>query len=330
MGAVDRPTEVFGSLGLRPATVEEADAISELMNEMFVAEIGEPWTTPEEVRDVLTSPGRDPAFVNMVAVDADGTPVGYLEYEVTPEPLEVAVFPNVVPRLWGRGVNAWLLRFGEGRTGSYLASRLAGSQAIVRVGRFANNEPARRLFEALGYRYERTFWLMRIDLSDGSAEPTIPEGIELRTLDPERDVENAYDALAEAFADHWGGPFEPYDQWRHDHVDGEAAMFDPNLWFVAVDGNEIVGVASCTERSPRSEDTARVKELAVRRGWRRRGIAQALLRTAFREFARRGILRAELSVDAENTTGATRLYERVGMRVAYCWEFWRKDLVPGN
>jgi mycothiol synthase len=314
-------------LSLRPATVEEADAISELMNEMFVAEIGEPWTTPEEVRDVLTSPGRDPVFVDMVAVDADGTPVGYLEYEVTPEPLEVAVFPNVVPRLWGRGVNAWLLRFGEGRAGTYLASRPAGSQAIVRVGRFANNEPARRLFEALGYRYERTFWLMRIDLSEGSAEPTIPEGIEIRTLDPERDVENAYEALAEAFADHWGGPFEPYDQWRHHHVDGEAAMFEPSVWFVAVDRDEIVGVASCMARSPRSEDTALVKELAVRSGWRRRGIAQALLRTAFREFARRGIPRAELSVDAENTTGATRLYEGVGMRVAYSWEFWRKDLV---
>jgi GNAT superfamily N-acetyltransferase len=60
--------------------------------------------------------------------------------------------------------------------------------------------------------------------------------------------------------------------------------------------------------------------------WRRRGIALALLRTAFAEFHRRGIPRAELGVDAENPTGATRLYERAGMDVAFGWEFWEKEL----
>jgi ribosomal protein S18 acetylase RimI-like enzyme len=39
-----------------------------------------------------------------------------------------------------------------------------------------------------------------------------------------------------------------------------------------------------------------------------------LLRHAFREFRHRGFRRARLGVDAENTTGAVRLYEQVGMR----------------
>ena len=326
MATIDGATDAFGSLELRPAEVSDADAIAALVNEMFVAEIGEPWSSPEEIRDGLTAPSGGPAFVNMVAVEADGTPVGYLEYEVTPDPLEIAVFPHVAPRLWGRGVNAWLLRLGEDRVRAHLASRPGSSHAVVLVGRFANNDPAGRLFEAMGYRYERTFRMMRIELTDGIAEPPSPDGIHIRTLDAARDVPNAYAALAEAFDDHWGGPFQPYEGWRHRHVDGEASMFDPGLWFVAVAGDEIVGVASCASRSPRSERTALVGELGVRRAWRHRGIARALLLTAFAEFARRGIPRAELSVDADNTTGATRLYEGIGMRVAYAWQFWRKDI----
>jgi GNAT superfamily N-acetyltransferase len=57
--------------------------------------------------------------------------------------------------------------------------------------------------------------------------------------------------------------------------------------------------------------------IGVRPAWRRRGIAEALLRTAFAEFARRGERRVALGVDAESPTGATRLCERLGMR-----RFW--------
>jgi GNAT superfamily N-acetyltransferase len=67
-------------------------------------------------------------------------------------------------------------------------------------------------------------------------------------------------------------------------------------------------------------------ELAVRRPWRRRGVALALLHSAFGEFHRRGIPRAELNVDAESPTGATRLYEAAGMHVAFSWETWEKQL----
>lgn len=52
----------------------------------------------------------------------------------------------------------------------------------------------------------------------------------------------------------------------------------------------------------------------------------ALLHTAFAEIHRRGIPRVELGVDSESPTGATRLYERAGMRPALGWEFWEKRL----
>ncbi len=74
--------------------------------------------------------------------------------------------------------------------------------------------------------------------------------------------------------------------------------------------------------------TAWVNILAVRRPWRRQGLGMALLRQAFGEFYRRGIRQVALGVDAENITGATRLYARAGMRVTRQYARYEKMLRP--
>ena len=53
----------------------------------------------------------------------------------------------------------------------------------------------------------------------------------------------------------------------------------------------------------------------MRRPWRRQGLGEALLLCSFRAFRERGYTRGTLGVDASSPTGATRLYERAGMRV---------------
>jgi ribosomal protein S18 acetylase RimI-like enzyme len=89
------------------------------------------------------------------------------------------------------------------------------------------------------------------------------------------------------------------------------ADFDPGLWFVAVRGGAPVGTALCFDYG--SEGW--VRQLAVRRGERRQGLGLALLRHAFGVFHLRGRPSAGLAVDADNSTGANRLYERAGMAV---------------
>lgn len=310
---------------LRAAVGEDAPAIAELVNEVSVAEIGVPWTTAEEVRDQLGSPGRDPALADALLVDPEGAPAGYLQFEVTAEPWQIDMLAFVRPELSGRGLNAWLLRLGEERARARVTIEPDGAPVPLRVARFTNNEPAARLFAALGYAYVRTFWMMRIELDGAPPAPRVPDGIVVRTLEPGDEL-RVHAALAEGFADHWGNPFPAFEEWRHLDIGGEGSAFDPSLWFLAAEGDEVVGAALCRASSPRAEGTAEVGELAVRRRWRRRGIALALLQTAFAELQRRGIPRAELAVDAESSTGATRLYERAGMHVAHSWEFWEKAL----
>ena len=69
-----------------------------------------------------------------------------------------------------------------------------------------------------------------------------------------------------------------------------------------------------------------VLELGVRDRWRGRGIGLVLLRTAFRELWRRGHTHIGLEVDAANETGATRLYERAGMRVTRQYDTYERRL----
>lgn len=306
---------------IRPATADDAAQIAELMNAVTVAEIGLPWTTAEEVRNVLTSPGRDPALPDLLLLGPDRAPVGHVTFDVVAEPLQIEQLPAVRPALWGRGLNAWLLRLGEERA----RERSAGAGGVLRVARFTSNRSAGRLFEALGYTYVRTFWMMRIELDDAPPSPRLPEGIEIRTFEPSRDEIPTHAALAEGFAGHWGYRFPSFEEWHHEEL-GESSSFDPGLWFLATKGEDVIGAALCRSSSPRSEDTALVGDLTVREPWRRRGIALALLQTAFTEFHRRGIPRAELSVDAANPTGATRLYEHAGMREAFSWDFWEKPI----
>jgi ribosomal protein S18 acetylase RimI-like enzyme len=58
-----------------------------------------------------------------------------------------------------------------------------------------------------------------------------------------------------------------------------------------------------------------IGSIGVRRPWRRRGVGEALLRRTFALLHARGLRKVRLLVDSENPTGATRLYERVGMSV---------------
>jgi mycothiol synthase len=102
--------------------------------------------------------------------------------------------------------------------------------------------------------------------------------------------------------------------------------FDPGLWFLAMDGDEIAGGSLCQDYP----DEGWVEQLGVRRAWRRNGVGLALLRHTFREFYRRDRRRVGLGVDSQSPTGATRLYRRAGMHVARQLDSYQKELRPGE
>jgi ribosomal protein S18 acetylase RimI-like enzyme len=164
---------------------------------------------------------------------------------------------------------------------------------------------------------------MLIDLGGEPVSPVWPDGVDVRIAEPgeERAV---YDAYVEAFTDHWDFVAEPFDSWLHHQA--ESPLARKELWFLAVDGDEIAGVCLCATHESGDRAYGWVGILGVRPRWRRRGLGEALLQHAFAAFAAEGATKVGLGVDGENTTGAVRLYERAGMRVVRRYDTYERRL----
>ncbi len=192
---------------------------------------------------------------------------------------------------------------------------------VVRAPAQPGSAPALFL-AANGYAAIRHSFQMRIELGDAPAAPAWPEGITVRSFEPgeERAV---YDAAEDAFDDHWDWTPLPFEEWLH-HMT-ESTGFDPSLWLVAQDGDEIAGACIC-RYAPGEAELGWVRQLGVRPPWRRRGLGMALLLAAFGLFWERGTRAVGLGVDGESTTGAVRLYERAGMHVFHRFDTYEKEL----
>ena len=106
--------------------------------------------------------------------------------------------------------------------------------------------------------------------------------------------------------------------------------FDPALWWVAQDGDRLAGYVGARLSGDDDPELGYVGLLGVLAPYRRRGIGEALLRRTFRALHDRGQKGCELHVDADSPTGATRLYERVGMTAHPRFVTWEKELRPGT
>jgi len=228
--------------------------------------------------------------------------------------------------VWNARGKAWLDLQGD-PTADMLAwaETRALEKGLTRTmgGAWAGHESVKALLDQAGYQPIRHSWRMRISLADVAEQPVWPEGITVRTFRP-GDERTFYDVNQETFEDHWEhNEPDPYDEWAHWLL--QPPMFEPDLWFIAEDDREPAAI-EINHGRPELPGVGWVGILGVRRAWRRRGLGRALLLRAFHEFRERGFEEVGLGVDAASITGATRLYESVGMRVTAQFDIYEKQL----
>jgi len=301
----------------RAPTPDDAEAVVELINICSVAQGGAADFTLPALRGDWDDPGFTLASDAWVAVGPDGQLIGYEQIEVDPDGQGHEIDGYVHPDHEGHGIGTQLLRLAEQR-----ARPVSAPGAHMRGAIEATNTAAQQLFTAEGYRAVRHFWRMEIEFDTPPPRPVWPEGIAVRTFVAGRDERATYEAIEQAFEDHWGHTRRPFEEWSRAQL--QRPDFDSTLWFLALDGERIAGTALCW---PRTETMAWVRGLGVRRPWRGRGLGMALLRYAFGVFYARGFRSAGLGVDAQSPTGATRLYERAGMRVTERYDTLEKELI---
>lgn len=194
------------------------------------------------------------------------------------------------------------------------AERHPESSWTLRITVWSGDAVAAEVVEAHGLTPSRRFYRMRIDADSPAipaTAPPLPPGVELVVRDEVETRRTMWAVDNESFLDHYNFAPSEYDDWW---AEWEAdALRDPSgWWLLTVDGDP---AAICILDETRAEQNdGYVSILGVRKPYRGRGLATLLLQRAFVRERDRGRAGIQLSVDAENTTGAVGLYERVGMR----------------
>jgi ribosomal protein S18 acetylase RimI-like enzyme len=184
------------------------------------------------------------------------------------------------------------------------------------------------LLEGAGYRPVRYTFAMRRPNLDDQPDAPMPEGLEIREVQPEH-LRAIWEADAEAFRDHWGAS-EPTEAGYLEFLDN-ATPAQTALWRVAWDGDLVAGmVRNYISAEGNERDGVQrgwVENISVRRPWRHRGLARALMAASFPLLRARGMTEGMLGVDTENLTGALRVYQSVGFEPVGRDTVYRKDVV---
>jgi mycothiol synthase len=301
---------------IRPATMDDADAVADVLAADDLAATGGVFYDADFVRLVWSGGAIDMPNDTWVVEGPDGRVIGHAN--VGRESEQVAEAWGIVhPAHRGLGIGSRLLDLVDERATAMLPD---GGKLQQSVG--DTDLVIARMLRARGFERVRSFRHMEIDLDGGPPPVVPPAGIEIRPIDPERDVPTVKSLFDEVFSGEWGYVVLPFEEWRARNV--EARDYDPSLWLLATEGGTPVGALTGVV----SGDRGWVIELGVRQPWRGRGIGSAMLRRSFASFAERGLRGVMLNVDSENPTGAVGIYERVGMRAVRGWDVYQKAL-PG-
>ncbi len=291
---------------LRAPSPDDADAVAALKRAVDIELHGDSDVTVGEVHEEWALPRLDLTDDVWLVEDGGRTLVGYGMCWVESPPGDIVAEQTVAPSHRGVGLSELLLQLGEARAAELLRAGAPG--AAGDLGVWSHESDTRRidLFAEHGFRKVRTFLRLDRDLELPVEAPEWPAGIAAVPFRRDRDEEAVHNAGEEAFLDHFRPAAMDLDEWLEFRFARDD--FDPGLWFVAWDGEDVAGavVAVATPAG------GYVDELFVRRPWRGRGLGRALLLHECAELRRRGLPRAYLGVDEANPTGALHLYESAG------------------
>jgi ribosomal protein S18 acetylase RimI-like enzyme len=222
---------------------------------------------------------------------------------------------EVHPVWRANGLEDALLDWAEERGRQRLLLASGEAVHVLRSGILDTQTKRQTQLDQRGFSVVRYFYRMQRDLGEAIPAVQLPADLALRVYTPELN-DAVHAAFNEAFRDHWS--FDPItaEDWQQ-FVVGRTS-FRPDLTYVVMAGDEVAGFSingvSPEENARHGRSDGWIEELAVRRPWRKRGVATALLCASMHAFKAEGLQHALLGVDTENLSGALRVYEQVGFK----------------
>lgn len=306
----------------RPPTLADAPAVAALIAACQAADDTGPTMTADEL--IGDWAGLNLAEDVVLVVGTAGELAATADL-VNRRYVQGSVYAYVHPNHRGRGLGSALVRWGEEWLRARWDRAPQGTRVVAQHYIRSTYNSAMRLMAAHGYRHVRTIFVMETVLDIVPAPSELPAGITLRPFVPGQDERATFDTLEAAFLDSWERPPGDFDYWLRLTEQERRA---PDLWTLAVDEASGAIVGTCLGKI--AGKSGWIGSVGVRRPWRGRGLALAMLRHTFAAYYRRGIREIGLSVDSESSTGAPRLYARADMRITEQYLLHRKELRPGT
>lgn len=316
-----------------PLAPEHKQNAVEVINAYWQWMNGGNFTTLEEMQTDWQDPDFDVAADTQIVTGPDGRLVAYADlWNISKLRVRQFYFPAVDPQHLGQGIEDYLVEWALRRGRENMLQSLEGARVVMHANANVTCQPVRNVLERHAGQVVRHSYRMRIDFNQPPAPAVVPEGFVIRPMIAGQEERAVCYAVYDSFRDHWGFVEEPFEDfykgWLYRFESD--ADYDPSLIFVALDGDEVAGISMCHAKFEEVPGMGWVGTLGVRRPWRKNGIGLALLQHSFAEFYKRGSTSVGLGVDAQNLTGALRLYEKAGMHVwreSCTYEF---ELRPGK
>jgi ribosomal protein S18 acetylase RimI-like enzyme len=220
-------------------------------------------------------------------------------------------FVNILPKWRNQGIEESLIQWCEKRLKAVAQAHPQDSKRLFQTYSSEQKTAYNEILKTQSYEAARYFIEMSRSLDD-IPEAKLPDGIEVRPVRDE-DTYKIWRASVEAFRDHWGFS-EPKDKEFISYK--ESKYFQPDLWQVAWDGDEVVSsVMNFIEHDYNEKNKSKrgwTENISTRREWRRRGIARALIVRSMHMHKAKGMTEVALGVDTKNPNGALRLYQSLG------------------
>lgn len=287
----------------------------------------------ESVANTYANLSNCDPYQDMIVAEVNGEVIGYSRgewyEEVDPSSYQYVFSGFLVPAWRRKGIGRVMLHWMEGRLREIAAEHPPEQLKFFTAFVAQHGIGRATMLEREGYRPVRYFYEMVRPTMDDIPNFPMPEGLEFRPVLPEQ-YRAIWETSNEALRDHWGfaePSEENYQEWL-----GNKTIFQPQLWQIAWDKetDQIAGQVRTFIDHAQNEKYNRKRGytefITVRRPWRRRGLARALIALSLHAQKEQGMTESALGVDSENPSGALRIYEDCGFHVVKQTTVYRKPL----
>ena len=309
------PPAHLSDLTWRATQYTDILAIHKMLADNRATDRTESIPSAERLRAVLGMLGDQLDTNTLIAIAGDGTVAAEAMIVFPPgEGDQLALTDgHVHVRYRGRGLGSHLLEWLEVRARQEFSATTSGAPQLMRTSCAGHQTDRIALFEQHGFQAMRYSYRMQRSLAEPIPGVSLPASLVMAQWTPELDLPLMH-AFNAAFSEHWGLQTMNQEAWREFFTG--VPQFRGDLSYLAMDAEKVAGFCVNWVEGAENAREGWIEAIGVIPAWRGRGIASALMAKSLQVFQAEGLKQAALDVDAENPTGALRLYEKHGFTIA--------------